>query len=172
MQKGTKRSLAGLLIAGLALGVFTLAPVSAHFSQNTGHLGVHAWRQVIKQRADRRYVRKCNPGSALAWAYIEGGGLNDLNFRREGIGPQYNCAGAKITGMRVSAGSYQLRIPGIKDSTGGGNKLVATLTSTNHVHRLLSHDVHGVDDYLEVESQDHQGIAANTDFVIVVYRRP
>lgn len=45
-----KRSLVAMLIATVVLGVFTLAPVSAHFSQNTRHLGNHAWQQVIRAK--------------------------------------------------------------------------------------------------------------------------
>jgi len=52
------RSLVGLIVAALTLGVFTLSPVSAHFTQETKHLGNHAWKQVIKQKADQRYLKK------------------------------------------------------------------------------------------------------------------
>ncbi|HEX6207388.1 MAG TPA: hypothetical protein VF058_03425 [Actinomycetota bacterium] len=52
------RAIAGLVAAAVVLGVFTLSPVSAHFTQNTKHLGNHAWKQVIKKKADKRYLRK------------------------------------------------------------------------------------------------------------------
>jgi len=57
-MRGSARSLLALIVAGVTLGVFTLSPVSAHFIQDTKHLGNHAWKQVIKNKADQRYLKK------------------------------------------------------------------------------------------------------------------
>jgi hypothetical protein len=168
------RAIGMLLVAAVALGVFTLTPVSAHFSQSPEHLGIHAWKQVIKQRADRRYVRQCRAGSALAWAYIASSDVSDIDFSTAGVAPQYNCAGGPIRAFKVTptAGTYQVQIPGIKAATGGGERLVATLTPTDHRERMMSQDVHASDNYIEVDSFDPAGAKADTDFVIVVFRRP
>lgn len=58
MSRPRIRSIAGLVVSALVLGVFTLSPVAAHFRQSTRHLGNHAWKQVVKQKADRRYLRQ------------------------------------------------------------------------------------------------------------------
>jgi len=50
MDGDRKRGLAALVIATATLAVFTLAPVSAHFTEDPRHLGKHAWQQVIKKR--------------------------------------------------------------------------------------------------------------------------
>lgn len=49
------RSIVGLVVVALVLGVFTLSPVAAHFTTNTRHLGKHAWQQFIKQKV---YTKK------------------------------------------------------------------------------------------------------------------
>jgi len=59
-----RRSLALLAVTVLAIGALTLAPVSAHLTRNTGHVGRHAWQQVIKKKvftkkqADQRFARR------------------------------------------------------------------------------------------------------------------
>jgi hypothetical protein len=169
---GQNRAIGLLLVAAVALGVFTLTPVSAHFSQNPEHLGLHAWKQVIKQRADRRYVRQCRAGSALAWAYVSSSDLSTTDFSTSGVAPQYNCAGGRITAYRVNNGVYQMQIPGIKASMGGGERLVALVTATDHNLRFITQDVHTSDSYIEVEAYNSAGAGANTDFVIVVFRKP
>ena len=61
MDRSRKRSVAAMLVASIVLGVFTLAPVSAHFTSNTRHLGKHVWREVVKKKvftkaqSDARY---------------------------------------------------------------------------------------------------------------------
>ncbi|HEX6207212.1 MAG TPA: hypothetical protein VF058_02525 [Actinomycetota bacterium] len=50
MDRGRTRPVVSLLVATVVLGGFTLAPVSAHFTQDTRHLGKHAWQQVIKEK--------------------------------------------------------------------------------------------------------------------------
>jgi hypothetical protein len=169
---GGTRAIGMLLVAAVALGVFTLTPVSAHFSQSPEHLGIHAWKQVIKPRADRRYVRQCRPGSALAWAYVASSDLSTTTFSTAGVAPQFNCAGGPIRATRVNPGIYQVKIPGIKASTGGGERLVATLTGTNHLDRIMTQDVHTSDDYIEVEAFNSGGANDDAEFVMVVYRRP
>jgi hypothetical protein len=166
------RAIGTLLLMAVALGVFTLAPVSAHFTQNTEHLGTHAWQQVIKRKTDRLYVRKCRSGSALAWAYVSSSDLSRTDFSTAGVSPQYNCAGGPATALWVNNGIYQMRIPGIKASPGGGERLVATVTATNHNQRFITQDVHPTDNYIEVEAYNSAGTGADTDFVIVVFRRP
>ncbi len=37
---------------------------------------------------------------------------------------------------------------------------------------MMSHDVHPSDKYIEVDAFDPAGANADTDFVIVVFRRP
>jgi hypothetical protein len=171
---GQGRAIGTLLVMAVALGVFTLAPVTAHFTQSTEHLGNHAWQQVIKRKTDRLYVRKCRSGSALAWAYVATSDLSTTDFSTAGVSPQYNCAGGRIRVLKVTptAGTYQVRIPGIKASMGGGERLIASVTATNHLARMMSQDVHTTDDYIEVDAFDPAGTKADTDFVIVVFRRP
>ena len=59
-----RRSLTLLLVTVVAIGAFMLAPVSAHLTRNTGHVGRHAWQQVIKKKvftkkhANRRFARR------------------------------------------------------------------------------------------------------------------
>ena len=57
MDRGRTRPVVGLLVATVVLGVFTLAPVSAHFTQDTRHLGKHAWQQVIKKKTSELSTR-------------------------------------------------------------------------------------------------------------------
>jgi hypothetical protein len=57
----------GLVLVGLLMGALLITPATAHFTQNTKHLGKHAWRQFIKQkvytraRSDARFL----PGGDL-----------------------------------------------------------------------------------------------------------
>lgn len=44
----------GVLLVGVVFGSMVLTPVGAHFTQNTRHLGRHAWTEFIK---DRVYTR-------------------------------------------------------------------------------------------------------------------
>ena len=62
-----RRGILALMAAAVALGVFTLSPVSAHFTQDTKHLGKHAWAQFIKKKADARYVGRL-------WAIVDDDG--------------------------------------------------------------------------------------------------
>ncbi|HEX6207232.1 MAG TPA: hypothetical protein VF058_02625 [Actinomycetota bacterium] len=39
-----------LVLIGVLTGMLLITPSTAHFSQNTKHLGSHAWKQVIKQK--------------------------------------------------------------------------------------------------------------------------
>jgi hypothetical protein len=90
------------------------------------------------------------------------------------VAPQYKCAGGPIRAHKVTptGGVYQMRIPGIKASAGGGERLIASVTPTDHLVRMVSQDVHASDDYIEVDTYDHTGANANVDFVIAVFRRP
>jgi formylglycine-generating enzyme required for sulfatase activity len=63
-HRSSRLRTAGLLLAGVLVGVFLVQPVGAHFTQNTKHLGSHAWQQVIKKKvytraqANNRYYTK------------------------------------------------------------------------------------------------------------------
>ncbi|HEX6207387.1 MAG TPA: hypothetical protein VF058_03420 [Actinomycetota bacterium] len=78
MDPSRFRAVAGLVAAAVVLGVFTLSPVSAHFTQNTKHLGKHAWQQFIKKRVTKSFVQE---GKILS-ATVTGAGTENAEIVR------------------------------------------------------------------------------------------
>lgn len=51
MSRRSRRLRAGsLILLGVTVGTLLVQPVAAYFTQNTRHLGLHAWQQVISAR--------------------------------------------------------------------------------------------------------------------------
>lgn len=55
MRDGRKARAVGLALIGLLVGMLLISPAPAHFTQNTRHLGVHAWNEFIKNKV---YTKK------------------------------------------------------------------------------------------------------------------
>jgi hypothetical protein len=169
-----------LLVVGILLGSLLATPAGAHVGGTVAHLWTKHIRPLSKQifytkaQANKRFQKKCKPGSVLAFAYVRGTALSPSDFTTTGVTRQFNCAGGSIKGQAFDAGNYVLKIPGIKAAAGGtSDGLVATLTAADHDWRVMSYDVHAVHDYIEINAARPDTAAlAHAQFVITVYRAP
>ena len=119
----------------LLVGMLLITPATAHFTQNTRHLGEHAWTQVIRHRVYTRgesenlFQRRCRSGTALAWAFVDAAAAFPSTYTPVGVSPQFNCAGGSIRVRREGTGSYLVRIPGISDAIAPAARFVATVSN-------------------------------------------
>jgi hypothetical protein len=105
----------GLVIVGLLVGMLLITPATAHFTQNTRHLGVHAWRQVIrakvftKAQANNRFLQNA-PGTvgtdnladgAVGTGKIANGAITNPKLADGAVGTAKIANGA-VTEAKVS----------------------------------------------------------------------
>lgn len=153
------RSVVGLVAAAMVLGVFTLSPVAAHFTTDTRHLGNHAWKQVIKQKADKRYLKKTEAGAPVAGASVAADGTLLRYFNRFGGPPTIN---------KLSTGAYTLTFPGMVGRVAFNNSIaLVSLGSGND--GMIQRESNDGDLYVFTYSD--AGAAADRNFDAVVFLR-
>ena len=88
----------GFVLVGLLSGMLLITPATAHFTQNTKHLGQHVWNQVVKKKvyskkqANNRFVqgRKFHFSSS---AVVNKG----LVLQYKGLRLEADCNGTNLT---------------------------------------------------------------------------
>ncbi len=69
----------------------------------------------------------CQPGSVLAWAYVDASGTFSSTYTTTGVSPQFNCAGGPVEVLRTAAGLYRVRIPGLSNGAAANAQFVASV---------------------------------------------
>lgn len=68
----------------------------------------------------------CQPGTVLAWAYVDADVAFPATYTTTGVSPQFNCAGGPVEVRRESEGEYWVRVPGLSNTAASNAHFVAS----------------------------------------------
>lgn len=186
-----RRSVKGLslVVAGILAGTMLLTPVGAHITQSGRHVGVHAWREFIRERVYTRtaanrifYTRtaanaifqsKCQDGSVLGYATVAASNVFSSTFTDAGV-VGFSCASSDpvLAKRAFNAGTndatYTVRFPGLNfGSTTASNVQITTVAASGQVAGVYG--TSGGDVTVQT-FQDVTGDAIDKAFSLTIFR--